>query len=315
MAPSAAPVGVGYAAPDTIVGNDAIAARLGVDEEWIERRTGTRERRVAGPGERLEDFATRAAADALSRAGVDASDVDVVLVATTSADEMSPHTAPLVAGNIGAGGAAAIDVSSACVGFLSSLVMGAAMIESGRAGTVVAIGADMLSRYLDPDDPQSAMLFGDGAGAVVITASDGDGGIGPSVFSSDPDGRRLIRLDRQELLIRMDGHAVYRRAVEMMAGVTRQVLDRSKFDIEDVDLFVYHQANGRIIRAVGERLGLDGARVVNVVDRFANTSAASLPIALGVAAEEDRLHAGSRVFLAAFGAGLVWGGAMLTWGR
>lgn len=161
--PGAAIAGVGLAVPEQVRTNAAIAARLGVDEQWISRRTGTSERRVAAPGERLDRFAARAAQAALGQAGVDAADVDVVLVGTTSAEDMSPHAAPLVAADIGARGAAAIDVSAACTGFLSCLVMGAGMIESGRARTVLAIGADLLSRYLDQDDANSAMLFGDGA--------------------------------------------------------------------------------------------------------------------------------------------------------
>lgn len=294
--------------------NSAIAARLGVDEEWLVRRTGTRDRHVAAPGERLEDLAAAAARRALAAADMEATEVDAVLVGTTTADEMSPHTAPLVAADLGARGAAAVDVSAACVGFLSCVALGTSMIESGRARAVLAIGADMLSRYLDPDDPQSAMLFGDGAGAVVLAATSGDARVGPWVLSSDGGARGLIRLDRRELLIRMDGPAVYRRAVPIIAEAASEVLARAHLGVDDIDLFVLHQANSRIIRAVRERLGADEARVVDVVDRFANTSSASLPIALGVAAEEGRLRAGDRVLLGAFGAGLVWGAAVLTWG-
>jgi 3-oxoacyl-[acyl-carrier-protein] synthase-3 len=311
----AAAIGVGYSVPETVVSNDLIAAQLGVDETWLSRRTGTRDRRVGRPGERLEHFAAWAAAGALHDAGMDAGAVDVVLVGTTSPDEMSPHAAPLVAADIGAIGAAAIDVSCACVGFLSAVAMGAAMIEAGRARVVVVVGADLLTRYLDPRDPQSAMLFGDGAGAVVLAATDGPWRVGPAHMSSDGSGRHLIRLPRQELVIGMDGPAVYRRAVQMMSDVTELVLKEGGLSVDDVDLFVYHQANSRIIKAVGDRLGLDGARVVDVVARFANTSSASLPIALGVAAEDGRLRAGDRLLLAAFGAGLVWGGMTLTWGQ
>jgi 3-oxoacyl-[acyl-carrier-protein] synthase III len=312
--PGAAIAGVGLAVPAQVRTNVAIAARLGVDEEWISRRTGTRERRVAAPGERLDQFAARAARAALAQAGADAAGVDVVLVGTTSAEDMSPHAAPLVAADIGARGAAAIDVSAACTGFLSCLVMGAGMIESGRASTVLAIGADLLSRYLDADDANSAMLFGDGAGAVVLTASGGGSRIGPAVLSSDGDRRELIRLARDELLIRMDGPTVYRHAVQLMSEVTEQAIAQAKLTLDDIDLFVYHQANSRIIDAVGQRLHLDPARVVDVVGTFANTSAASLPIALAAAQQDGRLHDGDRVLLAAFGAGLVWGGVVVTWG-
>jgi 3-oxoacyl-[acyl-carrier-protein] synthase-3 len=311
----AALVGVGMAVPEQIVTNAVIAARLGVDEDWISRRTGTSERHVAAAGQRLDEFAAAAARAALVQAGVDAADVDAVLVGTTSAEEMSPHAAPLVAADIGASGAAAIDISAACTGFLSGLVMGAGMIESGRARAVLAIGADLLSRYLDPDDPQSAMLFGDGAGAAVLIAVEGGSLVGPAVLSSDGRRRELIRLARDELLIRMDGPTVYRHAVRLMADVTEQAVRRAGLTVADIDLFVYHQANSRIIDAVGQKLGLDPARVVDVVGSFANTSAASLPIALAAAERDGRLHDGDRVLLAAFGAGLVWGGAVVTWGR
>jgi 3-oxoacyl-[acyl-carrier-protein] synthase-3 len=286
-----------------------------VDEGWISRRTGTSERHVAAPGQRLDQFAAAAARAALAQAGIDAADVDAVLVGTTSAEEMSPHAAPLIAADIGASGAAAIDISAACTGFLSGLVMGAGMIESGRARAVLAIGADMLSRYLDRDDPQSAMLFGDGAGAAVLTAVEGGSRIGPAVLTSDGQRRELIRLARDELLIRMDGPTVYRHAVRLMTEVTEQAVRRAGLTVADIDLFVYHQANSRIIDAVGQKLRLDPARVVDVVGSFANTSAASLPIALAAAQRDGRLHDGDRVLLAAFGAGLVWGGVVVTWGQ
>jgi 3-oxoacyl-[acyl-carrier-protein] synthase-3 len=307
--------GAGLAVPEQVRGNDVIAARLGVDEDWIFRRTGTRRRHVAGPGQRLDEFAAEAARAALADAGATAADVDVVLVGTTSAEEMSPHAAPLVAAAIGASGAAAIDVSAACTGFLSCLVMGAGMIESGRAGTVLAIGADLLTRYLDEDDPGSAMLFGDGAGAVVLASAEDFSGVGPAVLSSDGSQRELIRLGRDELKIRMDGPAVYRHAVRLMSEVAERAASLAGMTLEDLDLFVFHQANSRIIEAVGQRLRLDPARVVDVIGTFANTSAASLPIALASARSQGRLNPGDHVLLAAFGAGLVWGGVVVTWGR
>jgi 3-oxoacyl-[acyl-carrier-protein] synthase-3 len=159
------------------------------------------------------------------------------------------------------------------------------------------------------------MLFGDGAGAAVLTAVEGASQVGPAVLSSDGQRRELIRLARDELLIRMDGPTVYRHAVRLMADATEQAVRRAGLTVADIDLFVYHQANSRIIDAVGQKLGLDPARVVDVVGSFANTSAASLPIALAAAEREGRLHDGDRVLLAAFGAGLVWGGVVVTWGR
>lgn len=313
--PGAALTGTGMAVPGQVVTNAVIADRLGVSEEWISRRTGTRHRHVAAPGERLDRCAAEAARSALEQAGASPAGVDVVLVGTTSAEEMSPHAAPLVAAEIGAHGAAAIDISAACTGFLSCLIMGAGMIESGRARTVLAIGADFLTRYLDAGDRGSAMLFGDGAGAVVLTATAGASQVGPAVLSSDGSGKQLIRLARDEPLIRMDGPAVYRRAVQLMSTVTEQAVCRAGLTLADIALFVFHQANSRIIDAVGQRLCLDRGRLVDVVGSFANTSAASLPIALATVAREGRLRSGDRVLLAAFGAGLVWGGVVVTWGQ
>jgi 3-oxoacyl-[acyl-carrier-protein] synthase-3 len=305
--------GAGLAVPERVLENAAIAARLGVDEHWIERRTGTAVRHVVGDGERLADLAARAGEAALEQAGVDADELDQVIVATTSADEMSPHTATFVAGRLGATGAAAIDISAACVGFLSGLALAVGMLESGRASRALVVGADALSRYLDPEDRGSAMLFGDGAGAVVLAADDGPSRVGPVILSSDPAGGPLIRLARDDRLIRMDGPEVYKRAVALMTAVTHEAVTAAGLELADVDLFVYHQANGRILRAVGQRLGLEPDRVVDYVSRYANTSAASLPIALATAADEGRLRPGDRVLLAAFGAGLVWGGVVVEW--
>lgn len=311
----AALVGVGHCVPERVVTNRDIADHLGVEEEWLTSRTGTRQRHVSGPEERLEALAAAAAGDALKDAGIDAAEVDLVLVGTTSAEEMSPHAAPLVAADIGAKGAGAMDISAACTGFLASLTMAAGLVEAGRAGTVVVIGADALYRYLDKDDRGTAMLFGDGAGAVVLTAVEGPSQVGPAAHHSDGDGRGLINLDRGERLIRMDGPTVYRYAVASMTDVTREALGDAGLSVDDIDLYFYHQANARIIDAVGKRLHLPPERVVNVIGDFANTSAASLPIALSVARQQGRLRDGDRVLLSAFGAGMVWGAVVATWGR
>jgi 3-oxoacyl-[acyl-carrier-protein] synthase III len=309
----AAIAGVGLAVPERVVGNAEIAARLGVDEDWIERRTGTRERHVVAPGERLSDLAAAAGRAALEDAGLEPADLDLVVVATTSPDEMSPHAATWVAGALGTK-AGALDVSAACVGFLSALGLAASAVESGRARSVLVIGADALSRFLDAADRGSAMLFGDGAGAVAVTGQDGPSRIGPILTHADPSGIDLIRLTRSEPLIRMDGPDVYRHAVSLMTDVTGEAIAAAGLELSDIDLFVYHQANGRILRAVGARLGLEADRVVDYVGRFANTSAASLPIALATARDEGRLAPGMRVLVAAFGAGLVWGGGVVEWG-
>lgn len=308
-------VGVGSAAPDRVVTNAEVAAGIGVDEEWIVRRTGTRVRHVAAPGERLEAFATTAAQRALERAGIDGAAVDAVIVGTTSPDEMSPHAAPQVAYGLGASHAAAFDISAACTGFLTGLGTGAGLIESERAETVVVVGADFLSAYVDRSDRGSAMLFGDGAGAVVLTRTDGAARVGPVRLHSDGEGRDLIRLGREDYRIRMDGPTVFKYAVRCMSEVTLEALSAAGATLEEIDLFVYHQANARIIDAVGRRLELDPAKVVDVVGDFANTSAGTLPIALDAARESGRLHDGDRILLSAFGAGMVWGAGVLTWGR
>ncbi len=300
------------AVPSRRVSNQQIAGRLGVEEHWIAKRTGTRERPWAEPGERLSDFAAQAAGDALAQTGIEASDVDLVIVATSTADEITPNAAPVVAGLIGAGNAGAFDVGSACTGWLAGVAMACGQIESGRATHAVVVGADFLSRFLDLSDRETTPLFADGAGAVVVSPSAGDGRIGPVFLHADPAGAELIRLERDGR-IRMHGHETFRAAVESLAEVTTQALEQAELAVEDIDLFVYHQANSRIIRSVGQRLGLPPDRVVDYVDRFANSSTATLPIALAVAEREGRLRAGGQVLLAAFGGGFTWGATILQW--
>jgi 3-oxoacyl-[acyl-carrier-protein] synthase-3 len=305
--------GVARAVPARLVSNAEIAARLGVEEHWISKRTGTRERPWAQPGERMSEFAAQAGRDALARAGIDAHDLDLVVVATSTADEITPNAAPLVAGLIGADRAGAFDIGSACTGWLAGLSMACGQIESGRAAHALVVGADFLSRFLDLSDRDTTPLFADGAGAAVLApATDGDGKIGPVVLHSNPEGAELIRLERSGR-IRMRGQETFRAAVESLASVTTQALDAAGLERDEVDLFVYHQANSRIIQAVGRRLELPDERVVDYVGRFANSSTATLPIALSVAQEEGRLHTGDRVLLAAFGGGFTWGATVVEW--
>jgi 3-oxoacyl-[acyl-carrier-protein] synthase-3 len=305
---------VALAVPETVVQSGAIAERLGVEEEWIVSRTGVRERRAARADERLSELAARAGGAALERAGLAASELDLILVGTSSPDEMTPTAAALVAHVLGAPQATALDVGAACTGFLGALALGAGQIEAGRCATALILGADVLHRHLDRDDPRTAALFGDGAGAVVMSACDGPGGVGPIPIHSDGSGAAAIYATREEQVVRMDGHETFKHAVARMAEVTCEALERSGLELDDVDLFVYHQANGRILRAVAQRLGLAGERVVDVVERFGNTSAASIPIALAEAEADGRLRDGSRVLLATFGAGFVWGGGVIEWG-
>jgi 3-oxoacyl-[acyl-carrier-protein] synthase III len=304
---------VASALPERVVPNAEVAERLGVAPEWISSRTGVQERRVAAPGETLVDLSERAARGALGLAEIDAADLDLVLVATFTADELLPHASPQLADRLGATPAGAVDVGAACNGFLSSLAFASAQIEARRADAVLVVGADLMSRIVDRDDRATAGLFGDGAGAAVLTAG-GPGAIGPILLRADGAAARTLTASHAERLLRMDGRETFRRAVAALARVTVEATAASGLELSEPDLFVYHQANSRILAAVGQRLGLDPARVVDSVARVGNTSAASLPIALTEAAADGRLRPGTRVLLAAFGAGFSWGGGVIEWG-
>lgn len=304
---------VAVALPQTRVTNEPIAARLGVEPNWIVSRTGIEERRAVQPGETLADLATLAGQRTLEGAGIAASELDLILLATTSADELLPNAAPLVAHALGATRAGAVDVGAACTGFLSGLSLGAAQIETGRAQNVLLIGADILTRFTDPDDRRTAALFGDGAGAVLLTSTSAPGCIGPVVLGADGAEPELLRITRESALIEMQGQEVFRHAVARMVESTVAACDAAGVALEDIDLFVYHQANARILKTVGQRLDLDPARVVDCIAAHGNTSAASIPIALDAASRDDRLHDGAKVLVSAFGAGFTWGGVVIEW--
>lgn len=306
---------IGISRPANVVHNAAIGSRLGVSDQWIERRTGIRSRRHAEAHERLDEHATTAARDALERAAVDPSEIDLVLVATTTSDELLPNTAPLVAHALGADRAGAFDVGAACTGFLSGLAIGCAQIESGRARCVVVIGADFMSRITDPDDRATAVVFADGAGAAVLSATEEPSRIGPIVLGSDGSGADYIFVERAEALIRMRGHETFREAVDRLAEGTVRAAAAAGVELAEIDHFVYHQANSRILRAVGERLDLPTDRVVDCLGDHGNTSAATLPLALAFAERDAGLRAGDRVLIGAFGAGFTWGAVVLEWGR
>jgi 3-oxoacyl-[acyl-carrier-protein] synthase III len=310
----AAATAVGTSLPAHVVSSAEIESRLGLAPDWIQRRTGIRSRRFAAADERLQTHASIAAREALERAAVAAADVDLVIVATSTADEVMPAASPLVAHEIGAFGAGAFDVGAACNGFLSALAVGAAQVETGRARNALVIGADFMSRVLDLSDRSTAAVFGDGAGAVLLESIDGPSRLGPVVLGADAEGAGHIEIPREDRTIRMRGHETYREAVAHLSLATEQAVHAAGLRLEDVDLFVYHQANGRILTAVGERLGLDPARVVDCIAEHGNTSAATLPLALDHAAGNGMLHAGDRVLLGAFGAGFTWGATVLEWG-
>jgi len=305
--------GLGAALPERRVPNAEIAARLGVSVEWIERRTGINERRYAAPGQRVSDLACRAGRMALQDAGLDAAELDMILLATLAADEITPGAAPIVAHALGAGNIAAIDVGAACAGAIAALAHATAWIEAGRARHVLVIGAEILTRLVDFDDPRTAPLFGDGAGALLVSL-DAEGQIGPFVLGSDGAAADVIRATRARGVLEMEGHETFLMAVHRLASSTAEVLELVGLALEDVDLFVYHQANSRILSAVADRLGLPRARVFDCIAEFGNTSAASVPLALGEAVRVGALWPGARVVLGGVGAGLVWGTTVLTWG-
>jgi 3-oxoacyl-[acyl-carrier-protein] synthase-3 len=307
--------GLGTALPARVVSTAEIAARVGVEEDWILSRTGIRERRHAGPEDSCTSLATEAGRRSLAHAGVDPAEVDLVLVATMSADELTPNAAPVVAHALGAHRAGAFDVGAACTAFLGGLALGGSWVEAGRAETVLVIGVDLISRFLDFDDRATAALFSDGAGAVVLAATDGPSRLGPVVLGADGAYAGAIHAAHEDRIIRMDGPEVFRHAVARMTEATVTATARAGLSLDEVDLWVFHQANARILRAVGTRLGLDPDRVVSSIETFGNNSAATLPLALDAARADGRLHDGARVGLAAFGAGFTWGATVLEWGR
>jgi 3-oxoacyl-[acyl-carrier-protein] synthase III len=306
-------LGLGHHVPPEVVPNGPIAERIGVDDAWIVKRTGIKSRRRALPDERLTDYATFAGRRALTDAGVDPLDVDLVLVATMTPDEITPNAAPVVANALGADNAGAVDIGAACTGWLAALRLAAGQVETGRAERVLVIGAELLTRITDFDDPKTAMLFGDGAGAVVV-GCDGEGDIGPIVMAADGSLADRITASHDKRVLQMDGHSTYQVAVKRLSEATVAAVARAGLELDDIDLFVYHQANGRIIKAVGDRLDLEPARVADYVAHMANTSAASIPLTLSLLREDGRLRPGQKVLLAAIGAGFTWGAGVVEWG-
>jgi 3-oxoacyl-[acyl-carrier-protein] synthase-3 len=305
--------GLGVALPETVVSNAAVAERLGIDEDWILSRTGVRERRLAAPGETLSDYAAAAGARALAAAGTEAADLDLVLVATVTNDELTPSAAPQVAAELGADRAGAFDIGAACSGFVSAVSVASAQIESGRAATVLVVGADLMSRVVDPLDRSTAVVFGDGAGAIVMRAAE-RGRIGPFVLGADGANGDLIRATRADPIVRMQGHETFRHAVERMSEITLSATAAAGYELAEIDLFVYHQANARILSAIEDRLKLPGERIVNCIHRYGNTTAATIPLTLEEARAAGTLKDGSKVLIAAFGAGLTWGATVIEWG-
>jgi len=309
----AAMSGIAVVTPDNIVPNAPIAERLGVDDHWIVKRTGIKQRPIA-TDETVAELSAEAAAKTLDATGLDPADVDLVLVATMTPDLITPNVAPMVVKHLDMGATAAADVGAACTGWLHGVNLASAAVEGGRADNVLVIGADFMSRVTDHYDRSTAPLWADGVGSVLVSAITGTSRIGTIVLGTDPSGAFLIHATHEEGVIRMRGQETFGAAVSDLSNAAMQALAAEGLGIEDIDIFAFHQANARIIRTVGERLELPTERVICCVDRYGNSSAATLPIALGHAHAEGRLTPGTRVLMSTFGAGFTWGAAVVEWG-
>ncbi|MBW3626233.1 MAG: ketoacyl-ACP synthase III [Actinobacteria bacterium] len=301
--------GWGVALPDTAVTNAELEARLDTSDRWITERTGIRERRIGGTTGQL---AAAAARQALTAADATPASVDLLVVATSTPDQQLPATASTVQHTLGLR-CGAFDVNAACSGFVYALVAGTGMSMAG-ARRVLVVGADVMSRVTDQDDRSTAVLFGDGAGAVVLDAVEGPGQLLGWDLGSDGSLRHLLQADIGGY-VQMEGKEVFRRAVRVMVESSEMALQRAGLTIDDVDLLVPHQANTRIITAACERLGIPMERAAMVLHRTGNTSAASIPLALGDAVDAGRVAKGDIVLLVGFGAGMTWASAVLRWGQ
>lgn len=321
--PYAKITGSGSYLPARVVSNDELAADLATrqvetSDEWIVTRTGIRQRHIADPGMTTSQLATRAARAALDDAGVAAADVDLIIVATSTPDFVFPSTACLVQANLGAAGGAAFDVQAVCSGFVYALTTADAFIQAGRAKTALVIGAEVFSSILDWNDRATCVLFGDGAGAVVLQASDTPGIIGARL-NADGSQMRVLNAPGNvshgkvvgDPFLRMDGQAVFKLAVNYLSESARQVCDEAEVSLGEIDWMVPHQANVRIINFLGRKLGIDESRVVVTVDRHANTSAASVPLAFDAARRDGRIKSGDLVLMQGVGGGFTWGSVLV----
>ncbi|WP_199430856.1 beta-ketoacyl-ACP synthase III [Qaidamihabitans albus] len=316
--------GLGGWLPPRVVDNSELSRRLDTTDEWIRSRTGIGRRHVVDPGMSTVDMAVEAGRRALSSAG--STGADAVVLATSTPDQVCPASAPQVASRLGLGGAAAFDVNAVCSGFVYALATAAGLISAGASREVLLVGADAFSTLVDPEDRGTVPIFGDGAGAVVLRAGHpGEAGaLGPFDLHSDgeladllvvPAGGSRKRMSDEpgDYYLSMRGPAVFRHATARMAESSRAVLERAGWTVGDVDRFVGHQANVRILQTVAKQLGLPVDSLVLNIEHTGNTSAASIPLALADAATDGTLHAGDRVLISAFGAGLTWGSTVLRW--
>jgi 3-oxoacyl-(acyl-carrier-protein) synthase III len=301
--------GVGAALPDRVVTNDDLSRRLDTSDEWIRTRTGIRTRRWVRPDQSTVDLAVAAGRRALTSAS--RSTVDNVVVATTTPGRPCPAIAPEVAARLGLVGVAAHDVAAVCTGFLYALADAAGLIATGTARSVLVIAAETFSSVLSPTDRGTAVIFGDGAGAVVLTSGE-PGSVGPCVLGSDGTMADLIQIPRGGYF-QMAGREVFRHAVGRMSQAATDALDRAGLGHNDIDHVVPHQANLRISDAVSRALGIDETKLLSNVDTVGNTAAASIPVLLAEAGADGRIKAGDRLLLVAFGGGLTWGATTVIW--
>ena len=320
--------GTGSALPSRVLTNADLEKMVDTSDDWITSRTGIRERRIAGGEEYMSQFATSAGEAALQAAGLPASEIDLIICATVTPDMPIPATACIVQNNLGAAGSAAFDLAAGCSGFIYALAVAERFVSSGDYRAVLVIGAELLSKYTDWRDRATCVLFGDGAGAVVLTAGEAPFGVLASAMHADgsmadfiyvpaggtrePASERTVSERRH--YIRMRGNETFKMAVRSMEETSRAVLEKAGMTPGDVNLFIPHQANRRIIDAVGTRLGLRPDQVYVNIERVGNTSAASIPVALDEAVRKGLVTRGDNLLFAAFGTGLTWGAAVCKWG-
>ena len=312
--------GLGAYAPERVITNDELARMVDTSDEWIIERTGIRERRIAADSQALSDLSMPAARQALEQAGSDGTDVDLLIVATVTPDMMFPSTAAILADQRGAKDAAAYDLSAGCTGFMYALAQAYGMVASGLTRRALVVGGDVLSRILDWTDRSTVVLFGDGAGAVVLEPSEeagflafelgADGAGGEYLWLPGSGSRKFEDPDR---LVKMNGREVFKFATRVLVSSAEAVLQQCGESVEDVDVYVPHQANVRIIDHATKKLGIPSDRVVVNVDRYGNTSSGSIPLALADAQADGRLRPGSLVLMTGMGAGLTWGSALMRW--
>jgi 3-oxoacyl-[acyl-carrier-protein] synthase-3 len=312
--------GLGTCVPDQVMTNDDLAKLVDTNDEWIVERTGIRERRIATQEEALSDIALPAARAALVDAGVEASDIDLLIVATVTPDMMFPTTSAILADELGATSAGAYDLLAGCTGFMYAIAQAYGLLASGIANRALVVGGDVLSKLLDWTDRSTVVLFGDGAGAVVMERVDRGGFLGFELGADGAGGKHLWlpgsgsrHFDDPESFMRMNGREVFRFATRVMVSSAESILEQCGKTVDDVDVYVPHQANKRIIDHAVAKLGISADRTVVNVQKYGNTSSGSIPLALADARTDGRLSDGKLVLMTGMGAGLTWGSALIEW--